>query len=112
LLAAGMCMNLKVYNGLPKEFQTIIQKLNEEAGVHYAKNLQEVDSTIASRWTKENGVTIRYPSPEEEKTIRDASEKARESYFQKQEAGGQPVRKVWDYYRTAYKKYEDLAKKK
>jgi len=112
LLAAGICMNLKVYNGLPKEFQRIIQKLNEDAGVRYAKDLADIDSTIASRWAKENGVTIRYPSPEEEKAIREAAEKARESYFQKQEAAGHPARKVWDYYRTAFKKYEDQAAKK
>jgi TRAP-type C4-dicarboxylate transport system substrate-binding protein len=111
LLASGICMNLKVYNGLPKEFQNIIQKLNEDAGVRYATDLGGLDSAIASRWAKENGVSIRYPSPEEDKAIREAAEKARESYFQRQEAAGNPARKVWDYYQKAYKKYEDQAAK-
>ena len=105
-------MNLKVYNGLPKEFQRIIQKLNEDVGMRYPKELTELESTIASRWAKENGVTIRHPSPEEKKAISEAAEKARESYFQKQEAAGHPARKVWDYYRSVFKKYEDQAAKK
>jgi len=112
LIANGVCMNLKVYNGLPKDIQRIIQKLNEDYAVRYAKELTDVESTIASKWAKEYGVTIRYFSPEDYKMMTEAAEKARESFFQKQEANGHPARKVWDYYRKALKKYEDQAAKK
>jgi hypothetical protein len=59
-------------------------------------------------------VTFKGASPEDQKFILEAGNKANEAMFKKQESEGHKgIREVWDYYQKARKKHEaERAKKK
>jgi TRAP-type transport system periplasmic protein len=112
-IGGGIFLNAEVFKNFPKEIQEMLLDLSKEFGVRYAQDLMETEKGIMSEWQTKHGVTIRYPSPEDQKIILEAAEKANEEMLKKQEAAGhKAVRKVWDYYRSALKKYEDQRTKK
>jgi len=112
IIAVGGIMNLKVYNKLPKDIQAIIQDMFEEHAIRYARGLEELESVLRDKWTKQYGVTVQTFSSEDTKMMIEVANNVRESFIKKNEAEGRPGRKVWDFYVSARKRYEEQGVKK
>jgi TRAP-type C4-dicarboxylate transport system substrate-binding protein len=112
-IATGLFMNRDVYKKLPKDIQDILMKLRAEYGIRYGRGVEEGESTVRAKWTTQHGVTFKELSPEDQKIFTEASNRATEYLLKKQEADGHTAaRKVWNYYLSALKKYEDQEAKK
>ena len=112
-MAGGMYISLDVFKKFPKDIQEVFLNLRNEFAVRFGQNIKEIETTILRDWANKYGVTIKYPSPEEKKIIVEAAQKGNETMLKQQESAGHTaVRKVWDYYKNALKKYEDERAKK
>jgi TRAP-type C4-dicarboxylate transport system substrate-binding protein len=105
-------INLKVWNSLPKDIQDVFLKVREEYAARFAEELYKLESGFMEKWKTKHGVTIQKLSPEEDRIAREAGRKAQEWFLDKQEAGGHPARKVWDYFQKSQRKYEEEIKTK
>jgi TRAP-type C4-dicarboxylate transport system substrate-binding protein len=112
VLTCATVMNTKVWNTLPKNIQDVFMKVKVDYASHLAEELYKLESNFMKDWQTKHGVVIKKLSPEEDKIARDAGKKAQEWFLEKQEAGGAPARKVWDYFQKSQKKYEDELKAK
>ena len=112
-LASGTYMNRKLFNSFPKDIQKMFLDLRREYGIRYGESLMQDENKTYREWQEKYNVTLKHPSPEDQKLIQDASKRAIEYMIKKQESDGHKgARKVWDYYMTALKKYEDQRAKK
>jgi TRAP-type C4-dicarboxylate transport system substrate-binding protein len=112
-LASGVYMNRKVFNKFPKDIQEMFIKLRLEYSERYANGTQDLEVGFYRDWETKHGIKIVYPSPEDQKALNEAGQKATDFILKQQESGGHKgARKVWDYYMTALKKYEDQRAKK
>jgi TRAP-type transport system periplasmic protein len=106
--AAGIAMNLEVFKKFPKDIQEMFVKLRTEYDLRFAQSLMDTESAVYREMETKYGVKIKYPSPEEQKILLEAGQKANESLLKKTESDGHTAaRKVFEYYRKALKKYED-----
>jgi len=107
-IASGLFLNREVYKKFPKDIQDTFMKLRDDYGVRYGKGVEEREVQLHKEWTTKHGVTLKPLSPEDQKVFKDASDRATEFLLKKQEAAGhKAARKVWNYYLTALKKYEE-----
>ena len=107
-LASGIYINRKVFNKFPKDIQEMLIKLRLEYSERYAKGTQDLEVGFYREWETKHGIKIVYPSPGDQKALQEAGQKATEFILKQQESAGHTgARKVWDYYMTALKKYED-----
>ncbi len=112
-IASGIYMNLKVFKKFPKDIQEMLLKLRAEYGERYGKGVMDLEGGFYREWETKHGVTLKKPSPEDQKIILEAGKRAQEDMIKKQESEGHKgARAVWDYYMTALKKYEDQRAKK
>ena len=112
-LASGVYMNRKVFNKFPKDIQQMFINLRLEYSERYANGTQDSEVGFYREWETKHGVKIVYPSPEDQKALQEAGQKATEFILAKQDSEGHTgARKVWNYYMTALKKYEDQRAKK
>jgi TRAP-type transport system periplasmic protein len=112
-LATGVMMNLDLFKKFPRDIQEVFLNLRTEYAVRTAQEIKEYEIGIAREWTTQRGVTIKYPSPEDQKIIAEAGQKANDFIIKKQESGGHmAARTVWEYFVKAKKKYEDQRAKK
>lgn len=106
-LASGVYMNRKVFNKFPKDIQEMLIKLRLEYSERYAKGTQDLEVGFYREWETKHGIKIVYPSPEDQKALSEAGQKATDFILKQQEsAGHKGARKVWDYYLKARKKHE------
>jgi len=78
-----------------------------------SQKIQDDEGKYFREWQTKHGVTIRYPSPEDRQLILEACKRAQDYIIKKQESEGHTAaHKVWDYYTSALKKYEDQRAKK
>lgn len=112
LAANHRLMNKKVFASLDKDIQDILMQLRLDFNARYAKNLMDFESAVIERWQTKYGVTFTELSKEDLAIAAKAGKEAQEWFIKKQESGGHPARKVWDYYLKSYKKYEDEVKAK
>jgi TRAP-type C4-dicarboxylate transport system substrate-binding protein len=107
-MAGGLYINLDTFKKLPKDIQEILLNLRKEYAVHFGQDLKENEAAMLREWTTKHGVTVKYPTPEDQKLIFEAAQKANDDWIKQEEArGNKAAGKVWDYYRQALKKYED-----
>ena len=113
-MASGFYMTRKKFLSFPKDTQKMFLDLRKEYGIRYAQTLINDEGPTKNEWKTKHGVTFKDASPEDQKFILEAGNRANEGMFKKQESGGHKgVRQVWDYYQKARKKYEaERAKKK
>ncbi len=112
-LASGTYMNRKLFNKFPNDIQKMFIDLRREYAIRYGESLMDDEDKAYREWQTKYGVTIKHPSPDDQKLIQDASKKAIEYMLKKQESDGHTaVRKVWDHYTKALKKFEDQRAKK
>jgi len=112
-IATGLFMNRDVFKKLPKDIQDILLSLRTEYGIRYGKGVEDGETTVRRAWETKHGVTFKELSPEDQKIFVEASNQATEYLLKKQEADGHTAaRKVWNYYLSALKKYEDQEAKK
>jgi len=104
-------MNLKVWNGLPKDIQEIIKQLCFDTTEYWTKKLHEVEAPIKVKWEKA-GVICNEMSPEDDAIMRAAGQKAQDAFIKKLESQGHPARKTWDYFRSRVAHYEKEVKEK
>jgi TRAP-type C4-dicarboxylate transport system substrate-binding protein len=113
--AAGVFMNLDVFRSLPKDIQDMLIKLRLEYAERFAADLSSFEANFFRDVETKNGVTVKRPTPAEDKVLHEAGQKANETLIKQTEAAGYPAgRKVVDYYRSALKRYEaqNASKKK
>jgi hypothetical protein len=83
-------------------------KLRPEFMERYGKGTQDLEAGFLRDWQTKQGVKVKYPSPEDQKALNEAGQKAADFIIKKQESDGdKAARKVWDYYMASLKKYED-----
>lgn len=113
-LCYGVFMNADVFKSLPKDVQEMIPKLRRDFGIRFAQTLMELEESFFKEDEKKYGVKRIYPSAEDKKVLREAGQKANETFIKQQEAGGHKgAGDVVAYYTKALKKYEaERAKKK
>ncbi len=112
-LASGVYMNLKTFKGLPQDVQKMFIDLRKEYGVKMAQKQMDDEQKHFNEWKTKYGVTLQNLTAADQKINIDAGQKAQEYMLKKQESEGhKAVRKVWDYYTTARKKYEGERAKK
>jgi len=112
LAATHHMINKKVFASLDKDIQDILMGMRHEYNAHYAKNLMEFESGIMEKWKNQHGGTFSTLSDEDIATAAKAGKEAQEFFIKKQESGGAPARKVWDFYRKSYDKYDNEVKTK
>ena len=112
LAANSKMFNTDVWKSLDKDIQDILWKLRLDFNAHYAKALMDFESGVIENWKTKYNVKFNEPTPEDLAIAEKAGHEAQEWFIKKQESDGYPARKVWDYYRKAYKKYEDEVKAK
>ena len=112
-MASGFYMNKKKFDSFPKETQKMFMDLRREYGVLYAQTLTDDEDSVRKDWQAKYNVTFNYATPEDQKFILEAGNKANEAMIKKQEASGaKGAREVWDYYLKARKKHEAARVKK
>jgi TRAP-type C4-dicarboxylate transport system substrate-binding protein len=113
-VAAGLFMNLDVFSSFPKDIQEMFINLRADYAEMLARDLMKYEDDFIKELQTKHRVKVVYPSPEDQKIIWEAGEKANEDLIKTQEAGGhKTARRVVNYYATALKKYEaERAKKK
>lgn len=112
-LASGVFMNLKTFKTLPRDIQKTLLDLKKEYGMKMAQKQMDDEAKYFNEWNTKYNVAIKPLSPEDQKINIEAGKKAQEYTLKKQESEGHgAVRKVWDYYMAARKKYEDERAKK
>lgn len=113
-LASGVFMNLKTFKSLPGDIQKTLLDLRKEYGMKMAQKQMDDEAKYFKEWNTKYGVTLKSLTPQEQKINLEAGKQAQEYMLKKQESDGHgAVRKVWDYYMTARKKYEgERAQKK
>ncbi|MBW1786721.1 MAG: TRAP transporter substrate-binding protein DctP [Deltaproteobacteria bacterium] len=112
LAANHRMMNKKVFDSLPKDIQGILMKLRLDFNARYAKNLMDFESGVIENWRTKYGVTISELSKKDIAIAAKAGKDAQEWFIKKQESGGHPAHKVWNYYLNSYKKYDNEVKAK
>jgi len=106
-LAGGTFINRKLFNRFPQDLQKMFVTLRHEYAIRYAQDLMEIEGKNFREWETKHGIKMKNPSPEDQKIIADACQKAQDYMIKTQESQGAPgARKVWDYYVKALKKYE------
>jgi TRAP-type C4-dicarboxylate transport system substrate-binding protein len=107
-MSGGLYINLDVFKKSPKDIQEIFLKLRNEFAVRFGQNLKENEAAMLHEWTTKHGVTVKYPTPGDQKVIFEAAQKANDEWMKQEEArGNKAAGKVWDYYTKALKRYED-----
>jgi len=109
---SGLVMNLKTYEGMPKDIQDIITQLNYDTGVYWAKMLYEVEEKIAEKWKTKYHIRMNSLSPEDDAISRVAGFKAQKSFLKKLESQGLAAEKTWNFFRERVVKYEKEVKEK
>jgi TRAP-type C4-dicarboxylate transport system substrate-binding protein len=108
VIGSGIFLNLGTFKKFPPDIQKIFLDLRRDYGVYMAQKIQGDEAQYLREWETKYGVTIRYPSPEDRQKILDACHKAQEYIIKKQESEGHAAsRKVWDFYTSALKRYEE-----
>lgn len=113
--AAGVLMNLNVFRSFPKDIQETLIKLRADYAKRFAADLSVFETDFLRDAEAKSGVTLKRPTAEEQKVLREAGLKANETLIKQAESSGNPsARKVVDYYQGALKRYEaqNAAKKK
>jgi 3-deoxy-D-manno-octulosonate 8-phosphate phosphatase KdsC-like HAD superfamily phosphatase len=78
-----------------------------------AQKQMDDEAKYFKEWNTKYGVTLKQLTPEEQKINLEAGRQAQEYLLKKQESDGHgAVRKVWDSFMAARKKYEDERAKK
>jgi TRAP-type C4-dicarboxylate transport system substrate-binding protein len=112
-LASGVFMNLKTFKGLPADTQKTLLDLRREYGAKMAQKQMDDEAKYFNEWKTKYGVLLKELTAEERKLNTEAVKKAQEYMLKKQESDGHgAVRKVWDQFIAARKKYEDERAKK
>lgn len=113
-VAAGLFMNLDVFKSFPKDIQEMFMKLRADYADMLARDLMKFEDDFIKELETKHGCKFVHPSPEDQKIIWEAGEKANEDLIKTQEAGGhKSARAVVNYYTNALKRYEaERAKKK
>jgi TRAP-type C4-dicarboxylate transport system substrate-binding protein len=106
------CINLKTWNTFPKDIQAMFLKLREDYAARFAQELYRLEKGFMEKWKTSHGVVIEKINPEQDKIAREAGIKAQEWFLNKQESGGHPARKVWDYFQKSQRKYEEEVRTK
>jgi TRAP-type transport system periplasmic protein len=113
--AAGVFLNLDVFKSFPKNIQDMLIKLRAEYAERFAADLSTFETTYLKDAEAKSGVTLKRPTPDEQKVLLEAGQKANEMLIKQMESAGYPAgRKVVEYYNSMLKKYEtqDTGKKK
>ena len=112
-IGGGVFLNADIFKKFPKDIQETFLTLRKELAVRYAQDVMDYEEKLIREWKTNHGVTFKSPSPEDQKIILEAAQKANEDFLKKQESGGHTAaRGVWEYYKNALKKYEDERAKK
>jgi TRAP-type transport system periplasmic protein len=113
-LTTFIFMNADVFKGLPKDVQDVMINLRREYGIRYGEGLMDLEAKLLKESEEKYGVTLKYPSPEDQKMLLEAGRKANEAFIKQQESSGHTAAgKVMSFYMDALKKYEnERAKKK
>jgi TRAP-type C4-dicarboxylate transport system substrate-binding protein len=112
-LASGVFMNLKTFKGLPADIQKTLLDLRREYGAKMAQKQMDDEAKYFNEWKTKYGVLLKELTAEDRKLNTEAVKKAQEYMLKKQESDGHgAVRKVWDQFMAARKKYEDERAKK
>ena len=112
-LASGVFMNLKTFKTLPGDVQKTLLDLRKEYATKMAQKQMDDEAKYFKEWNTKYGVTLKQLTPEEQKINLEAGRQAQEYLLKKQESDGHgAVRKVWDSFMAARKKYEDERAKK
>ena len=109
---SGLLMNLKVYDGMPKDIQKILLQLNYDMGVYWAKSLYEVEGQIAKKWQTKYGIKFNKLSPSDEALSEAAGKKAQDDFLKNLESKGLHPRETWDFFRARVVKYQKEVKEK
>ena len=108
VIGSGIFLNMGTFKKFPADIQKIFLDLRRDYGVYMAQKIQRDEAQYFREWETQHGVTIRHPSPEDRAKILDACHRAQEYIIKKQESEGHgAARKVWDFYTSALKKYEE-----
>ena len=112
VLTCATAMSTKLWDSLSKENQDIITQVRLDYASHLAEELYKLEGSMIKEWQAKHGVTMKRLSPEDDKTAREAGRQAQEWFLAKQESGGAPAKKVWDYFQNSQRKYEEEVKAK
>ena len=88
-----------------------MEKLCADTSEYWHKKLHEVEEPIKEQWQKD-GVIVNKMSPGDAAVIREAGQKAQDTFINKLESQGLPARKTWDYFRSRVVYYEKEIKEK
>jgi tripartite ATP-independent transporter DctP family solute receptor len=78
-----MLINEKFFQGLPKEYQTIVKNAAATANV-VENGIDTLDSSLGVQFLKEKGMEVYVPTPKEKAAFRDAAQKPVIEYLEKQ----------------------------
>ena len=78
-----MLINEKFFQGLPKEYQTILKNAAATANV-VENGIDTLDSSLGVQFLKEKGMEVYVPTPKEKAAFRDAAQKPVIEYLEKQ----------------------------
>jgi TRAP-type C4-dicarboxylate transport system substrate-binding protein len=113
VVAGGLCINTDVYKKIPKDLQKVLIDLRHDYGIRYAQMTMDLEAVLYKEWQTKHGVKVQYPTPDDQKIIEAAGQKANAAHIKTQESAGHLAsQKVWDYYLAALKKHEDARAKK
>ncbi len=109
---SSLVMNYKVWEGMPKDIQKIMDELDYEMAAYWAKSLYEVEAKIRDKWKDKYGILMNEISPEQLQVSNAAAEKADQTFIKNLESKGLPAEKVWDYFRGRVVEYQKEVKAK